>query len=87
MTADPQAGKIPPSRLADPKRAPAKPSRVCVVKEHNVIIGGKPEVAFDAGPDLERRSERSQRIFRNRRAEMKAAVGKTRRPGIERVRA
>jgi hypothetical protein len=50
------------------------------------VVGGEPEIAFDPGAKIDRRTECWQRVFRNGGTEMQSAVSESARTRIEWIR-
>lgn len=87
MASDTQTPNIFPRGLADPERALAEARCIGIMKDDEVTIAREPEVTLDPGPELDRCTEGSKRIFGKLGSRMEASVGKARRPRIERVSA
>ncbi len=85
MPGDPQAGQFHPIGFSDPERAGAKAPRVGIVEDDDAIVSGQPQVALDAGAELDRRVKRVKAVFRNGRAKVQAAVSETVWARIERI--
>jgi hypothetical protein len=85
MASDPQAGDSFPAGLPDDQRICAKAPRIGIVEDHDLVVGSKPQVAFDAGAKLDGRFEGSKAVLRNPGTKMQAAMGKTHSARIERI--
>ncbi len=78
--------KLSVGRCADSQWARAYPPGVGIVENEDPIVCGQPQVAFDAGPDLEGGGDGKQAVFGETGAIVQAAVCEPRWAGIERVR-
>ena len=86
MLADPQPADLGEGRLADLQRAGAQAAGIGIVKHQDLVVGGQPQVAFDAGAELQRGGEGDQAVFGKRGAMVQPAMREPLSTGIERIR-
>jgi hypothetical protein len=63
----------------------AQAHRVVIMKDHDMSVGRKPKIAFDAGAHFERSFECRDAVLRNVESGVQAAMGKTRPTWVERI--
>ena len=85
LAAEFEVGEVGEGRLGNDVRAAAQPSRVGIVEDEDLVIGGEAKVAFDPRAKLKRGGERRQTILDDRRRAMKPAMREPARAGIERI--
>ena len=84
--AEAEVAKLRVRRLPNHQTARTHPPRIRIVENHDPIVGGEPDIAFDSGARFDCRGERDQAVLRKARAIMQAAVGEPLRSWIERIR-
>jgi hypothetical protein len=86
MLADAEALEVTPAAVGDAKRACADPHGVGVVEDDDLIVCREPKIAFDARAFFKRGGEGDQAVLGKRGARVQAAMRKSGRTGVERIR-
>ena len=86
MLAYAEARELGPFVLADPKGTSTDAQRVGVMEDDQLVVSREPQVALDAGAQLERGLECAQCVFGNGWTTMQPAMREPARAGIQRIR-